>query len=256
MTATRTLASDRLLAAFALGALLALLPGHAHAWPWDGEKISGSGVSKTETRNVSDFRGLSLGIDARVELRQGDTEGLTIVGDDNIVPLVETVVEKGVLKIRWPADKHFSLTYKKLDIVVNVKAIDGIRLGGSGYIHAARLKTGNLRASLAGSGDILLDALDADTLQGSIAGSGTLKVAGRADTVEFTLAGSGDFVAPKLESRHVSVSVQGSADAIVWATESLTATIAGSGDVKYYGKPQVTKTVAGSGSVHRAHDAT
>jgi len=50
--------------------------------------------------------------------------------------------------------------------------------------------------------------------------------------------------------------VQGSADAIVWATESLTATIAGSGDVRYYGKPQVTKTVAGTGRVHRARDAT
>ena len=256
MTAAHTLSPDRYLAALVLSALLALLPGRAHAWPWEGDTIKGSGVSKTDTRSVSGFHGVSLGIDARVELRQGDTEGVTITGDDNIVPLVETVVEKGMLKIRWPEDKHMSLTYKKIDIVVNLKDIDGIRLGGSGYIHAARLKTGRLQASLAGSGDILLDALDADSLQGTIAGSGKLKAAGRADTVEFTLAGSGDFVAPKLESRRVSVSVQGSADAIVWATESLTATIAGSGDVRYYGKPQVTKTVAGSGSVQRARDAT
>ena len=143
--------------------------------------IKGSGVSKTDTRAASGFRRVSLGIDARVELRQGDIEGVTVTGDDNIVPLVETVVEKGTLKIRWPVDQHFSLTYRKLDIVVNLKDIDGIRLGGSGYIHAARLKTGTLQASLAGSGDILLDALDADTLQGSIAGSGKLKAAGRAD---------------------------------------------------------------------------
>lgn len=256
MTDTRTLSPYRILAALALCALLAPLPRHAHAWPWDGDMIKGSGVSRTDSRNVSGFRGVSLGIDARVELRQGDTEGVTITGDDNIVPLVETVVEKGMLKIRWPVDKHFSLTYRRLDVVVNLKDIDAIRLGGSGYIHAARLKTGKLQASLAGSGDILLDALDAESLQGSIAGSGKLKAAGRTETVEFTLAGSGDFVAPKLESHRVSISVQGSADAIVWATESLTATIAGSGDVRYYGKPQVTKTVAGSGSVQRARDAT
>jgi len=256
MTVARAVSADRFLAALALSAVLALLPCRAHAWPWDSEMIKGSGVSKTDTRNVSGFRGVSLGIDARVELRQGDTEGLTITGDDNIVPLVETVVEKGMLKIRWPVDKHFSLSYRRLDIVVNLKDIDGIRLGGSGYIHAARLRTDTLQTQLAGSGDILLDALDVDTLQGSIAGSGKLKAAGRADTVEFTLAGSGDFVAPKLESRRVSVSVQGSADAIVWATESLTATIAGSGDVRYYGKPQVTRTVAGTGRVHQARDAT
>jgi hypothetical protein len=256
MPAARALSTDRLLAALALGALIALLPGRAHAWPWDGETIKGSGVSKTETRVATGFHAVSLGIDARVELRQGDTEGVTLTGDDNIVPLVETVVEKGTLKIRWPAEGHYSLTYKKLDIVVNLKDIDGIRLGGSGDIHAAKLRTGTLHTQLAGSGDILLDALDADALRGSIAGSGTLKAAGRADTVEFSLAGSGDLIAPKLESRRVTISVQGSADAIVWATESLTATVAGSGDVKYYGKPQVTQTVAGSGSVRRARDAT
>lgn len=256
MTAARALSPDRLLGILVLSALLALLSGRAHAWPWDGDTIKGSGVSKTETRGAEGFHAVSLGIDARVELRQGDSEGVTVTGDDNIVPLVETVVEKGTLKIRWPADRHFSVTYKKLDIVVNLKDIDGIRLGGSGDIHGAKLKTGTLHAQLAGSGDILLDALDADALQGSIAGSGTLKAAGRADMVEFTLAGSGDFIAPRLESRRVTISVQGSADAIVWATESLTATIAGSGDVKYYGKPQVTQTVAGSGTVRRARDAS
>ena len=100
---------------------------------------------------------------------------MTITGDDNIVPLVESVVEKGALKIRWSENRNLQLRYKKLDIVVNLKSIDGIRLGGSGYIHADRLKAGNLNAALAGSGDIVLDALEADSLQGSIAGSGALK---------------------------------------------------------------------------------
>ena len=256
MIAARIPSPDRLLGALVLAALLVLPHGHAHAWPWDGEMIKGSGIAKTETRKVAGFHNISLGIDARVELRQGDSEGMTITGDDNIVPLVESVVEKGTLKIRWAENRNVQLRYKKLDIVVNLKSIDGIRLGGSGSIHAERLKAGTLNAALAGSGDIVLEALDADALQGSIAGSGTLKASGRADALEFTLAGSGDLLAPKLETRRVTISVQGSADAIVWATESLTATIAGSGDIRYYGKPQVTRTVAGSGSVRRARDAT
>jgi hypothetical protein len=256
MTTTRILSPDRLLGTLALAALLALPHGHAHAWSWGGEHIKGSGVAKTETREVSGFRSVSLGIDAKVELRQGTTEGLTMTGDDNIVPLVETVVEQGTLKIRWVDNDRFSTSYKSLAIIVNLKNIDGIKLGGSGYIHADRLKAGNLKAAVAGSGDIVFDALEADSLQGSIAGSGTIKAAGRADALEFTLAGSGDLVAPKLETRRVTISVQGSADAVVWATETLTVTVAGSGDVKYYGKPQVTETVAGSGSVRRARDAT
>jgi hypothetical protein len=256
MSAARLLSPHRLLGALVLVALLALPHGQAHAWPWNGETINGSGVARTESREVSGFHSISVGIDAKVELRQGAAEGVTITGDDNIVPLVETVVENGSLKIRWGGDRNYSTRYKALAIVVKLKSIDGIRLGGSGSIHAERLKTGTLKAAVAGSGDIVLDALDADSLEGSIAGSGTLKAAGRADALEFTLAGSGDLVAPKLETRRVSISVQGSADAVVWATETLTVTVAGSGDVTYYGKPQVTKTVAGSGSVRRARDAT
>ncbi len=256
MLAVHLLSPDRLLGPLALAALLALPHGQAHAWSWSGETITGSGVAKTETRDVSGFHNVSLDVDAKVELQQGAAEGVTITGDDNIVALVETVVENGSLKIRWGGDRNYSTRYKRLAIVVRLKNIDGIRLGGSGYIHAERLKTGTLKAAVAGSGDIVLDALEADSLQGSIAGSGTLKAAGRADALEFTLAGSGDLVAPKLETRRVSISVQGSADAVVWATETLSVTVAGSGDVTYYGKPQVTKTVAGSGSVRRARDAT
>ena len=256
MTAARTFSAGHLFGVLALASLLALLPRHAQAWPWDGETIKGSGIAKTETRAVAGFHEVSLGIDANVELRQGDTEAMTITGDDNIVPLVETVVEKGALKIRWLDNRNYSMRYRRLDIVVNLKSIDGIRLGGSGHIYASRLKAGNLTAALAGSGDIVLEGLEADSLQGSIAGSGTMKAAGRADSLQFTLAGSGDLVAPKLETRRATISVQGSADAVVWATESLAVTVAGSGDVRYYGKPQVTKTVAGSGSVRRAKDAT
>jgi len=256
MINARMLSPDRLFGALSLAALLALPHGHAQAWSWDGETIKGSGVAQTETRDLSGFHTVFVGIDAKVELQQGSAEGVTITGDDNIVPLVETVVENGALKIRWADNNRVSTTYKSLAIVVRLKNIDGIRLGGSGSIHADHLKAGTLKATVAGSGDIVFDALDADSLHGSIAGSGSLKAAGRADALEFSLAGSGDLVAPKLLSRRVSISVQGSADAVVWATETLTVTVAGSGDVKYYGKPQVTKTVAGSGSVRRARDAT
>ena len=76
------------------------------------------------------------------------------------------------------------------------------------------------------------------------------------DTLDVTVAGSGDMVAPKLEARTAKVSILGSGDATIWATERLSATVAGSGDVTYFGKPQVSRTVAGSGSVMAADGAS
>ncbi len=234
-----------------LAALLAALAGPARS----ADSIDGSGVTRTETREVSGFRGVSLGVPAKLELRQGGSEGLSITGDDNIVPRVETVVEDGTLRIRWADPRSTTITFKRLDIVVNAKGIDGLAIGGAGQIHAERLKTGTLRASLGGSGGISIDSLDADSANATIDGSGFLKAAGRADSLDVTVSGSGRLAAAKLESRRAKITLAGSGDATVWATQSLSANLAGSGEVRYYGKPEVRTTIAGSGRDIRASDA-
>lgn len=233
-----------------------LLSSHAHAENWAGSQIKGSGVARTETRAVGDFHKITLGVGARLEIRQGPSEGLSITGDDNIVPLIETVVDNGTLKIRWADRVHGSTSYKSLNIVVNVTNVDSLNLSGSGEMHAAQLKAGDLRATISGSGEIAIDTLEANSLNISLAGSGTLTAAGHVNTLDATISGSGELAAAKLESRNARVTLQGSGDAAVWATETLNATIAGSGEVTYHGKPKVTRTIAGSGNVSRAGDAS
>ena len=234
---------------FALTALIAMLAGPAFAADSGNGRIVGSGVAKSEKRAVSGFHGIALAVDAKLELRQGGGEGLSITGDDNIVSLIETVVEDGILKIRWPKDRNLSSRYKELVIVVDAQTIDRLAVAGSGELRAERLKAGDLRTSPAGAGRIDIGALDANAVRTSIDGSGNMQVAGRAESLDVSIAGSGNAIATKLESRRARVSVAGSGTAIVWATETLNASVAGSGDVRYVGKPQVTMSVAGSGSV-------
>ncbi len=236
-----------------LAALMACLPGYAAADFWGGEKIVGSGTPKTEAREVTAFQSIALDVAATLELRQGDTDGLTITGDDNIVPLIETVVENGTLKIRWAGNKrNYSLHYKKLQIVVNARTINSLSVTGSGDIHAAKLKSQDLRTTIGGSGDITIDILEATSLKVGLTGSGDVTVGGKADTLDVSLTGSGDVAAAKLDVRSAKVSLQGSGDVSVWATESLKASVAGSGDIIYSGKPKVAGSVTGSGSVHPA----
>lgn len=216
----------------------------------------GSGVVKTETRNVSEFHRIALGVPATVELHQGGPDGVSITGEDNVVPLVETVVDNGTLKIRWSGRRDYSIdTTRDITIVVNARTIDGLAIAGAGRIHAVRLKTNAFHASLAGSGGVSIDSLDADSASTSIDGSGELKAAGRADVLEASIAGSGSLSAAKLKTNRARITLAGSGDASVWATETLAARIAGSGEVKYYGTPQVSSTVAGSGAVRQAGNA-
>ncbi|MBB4602321.1 hypothetical protein HNQ93_003079 [Hymenobacter luteus] len=57
--------------------------------------------------------------------------------------------------------------------------------------------------------------------------------------------------ATKLQSKTCSVSISGSGNCRVQATERLEASIVGSGDVFVTGNPQVKSSVVGSGRVHR-----
>lgn len=227
----------------------------AAAWDWGlGAKVSGSGNIRTETRNVSGFTEISLGVPGKTEIIQGGSEGVSIETDDNILPLIETVVEDGKLKVRFK-DRNMSVSTKTLRMTINVKMIDSLSVAGSGDVRAAKLKVATFKTSIAGSGDVRIASLDADTLTLSIAGSGDFAAGGRATIVVGKIAGSGNVKIGQLAANSVKLSVAGSGDAIVWAKETLTISVAGSGDVSYYGDAKVTQSVAGSGSVKRLGSA-
>jgi Putative auto-transporter adhesin, head GIN domain len=231
-----------------------LLAGPSQAWDWGtgwGSKtVSGSGNIKSETRNVTGFTGIGLSLAADVDVRQGSSEGLTIETDDNILPLIETVVERGVLKIR-PLEKNTNFRTKNMKIVVNAKTIESLAISGSGDIRADTLKSDKLKLSIGGAGNVRIKTLDVDSVNASIAGSGDVMLGGRANALDSSIAGSGDIKAGKLEAKTAKLSIAGSGSATIWARETLKVSIAGSGDVKYYGDAQVSKSVAGSGSIVR-----
>jgi len=228
-------------------------PSSALAWDWNlgfGKSVSGSGTIRSEIRAVSGFTGISLSLDAPVEIQQGETEGVTIETDNNLLPLVETVVENGTLKIR-PATRNTSFSTKKMNIIVRVKTIDRLAIAGAGEIRAVGLKTSALKTSIAGSGDVRIDSLDVGALTVKIAGSGDFAATGSAASMEARIAGSGNIKTENLDTKAVEVGIAGSGDATVWARNALSVDVTGSGDIKYYGDAVVKKSIVGSGSVKR-----
>lgn len=234
------------LAVHALLAFVLGLPVGAAA-----ERIKGSGVTKTETRQVSGFHRITLGVTADVEVRQGASEGLTITGDDNVVARVETVVDDGTLRIRWK-DRNTEASYERLRVTIDARDVDDLTIGGAGSIHAARLDAPAFKATLGGSGRVTVDDLRAKSVGVTLAGSGEAKLAGRAESLDATLAGSGQLAAARLDTRRARLTLQGSGRAEVRASDNLDVTIAGSGEVVYHGKPAVRQSVLGQGRITAA----
>lgn len=212
--------------------------------------LAAPAADRRETRAASGFTVIALAAPVKVDIVQGDAEGLVVEGDEAALADLETVVENGTLKIRTRSKKDVP-GMGKVRVHVNAKAIEGLRIAGSGDIIAESLRATTLKIAVSGSGDVRIAALDATTLDVSVAGSGDVLVGGKADTLSTSIAGSGDVKAGKLAARTAKVSIAGSGDVTLWARDQISVSVVGSGDVRYYGDPEVKRSIVGSGSVRR-----
>ena len=235
----KTLLKTFLLSTCSLFALAAALPA----------KVIGSGNVISETREVSAFHALELLASGTAIVTQGDTEGLTIEGEDNITPLVEAkVTDKGTLQIGFKEHQDLHLT-KPLVFKISAKALDAVTITGSGDMRAKTLTNEHFAVAVRGSGDVKVDRLETGDLAVTIDGSGNVKLSGKAASQTVGVNGSGDYEAGDLKTGTAAVNVTGSGDCDLAVSDTLTATVSGSGDVSYSGKPTLTKKVSGSGSV-------
>jgi hypothetical protein len=212
------------------------------------QSVKGSGNIISESRHVSGFKEIELKGQGKVELTKGSRPSLEVTTDDNILPSIETVVKDGKLIISHEKGKNLRPT--KLNYTIIVKNLAGISIAGSGDINGkSRFVSDDFYAYISGSGDISLE-LDAARLESDISGSGSIHLSGRADVHRTSITGSGEINAFGLETQNVSVSITGSGDCKVNASEKLKVKITGSGDVRYKGHPQIIKKITGSGSVN------
>src|SRR6516165_12481646 len=63
--------------------------------------IEGSGTAKTETREVGPFSALEVHAAIHATVTPGDKVSVSLEGDDNLLPLVETTVRDGRLVAKF-----------------------------------------------------------------------------------------------------------------------------------------------------------
>ena len=244
-----------LLSSAVFAGALALLQAPAGATVTSGssgaKRVEGSGNLVDQARTVGSFSAIKVTGPMDVQLKAGDQEQVSVRFDDNLQPMIETVVTEGktpTLEIRIARDAAFRA--RKAPVVsVTFKRLEALSLSGSGEVRADRIQSPALAIAIAGSSDVRIDQVDTDTLGVSVAGSGDFTAAGRADTQGIRIAGSGDVRTKGLIGKVVKIAIAGSGDAQVHANETLEVTIAGSGDVIYEGSPKITQKIMGSGNV-------
>ena len=257
---------------FASFALLLLLTSCDDGFGlFDSKRITGKGAIEKQDRDAKDFKGIDLMASADVIVKHGATYKIIVEGQQNILDILETVVDNGILRIKFK-DGSWSLNYDKLNVYVETPTVSSLEISGSGNmtlesaVNAEDLDiklsgSGNIQTAdgliakkinveLGGSGDIKMGATTATELTADIFGSGNFDIKGTGEKAKLSITGSGDIDAYDFITKSTEAQTTGSGNIHCHATESLDAQIMGSGDIRYAGNPPSVKSKAlGSGNI-------
>lgn len=197
---------------------------------WNRQSISGTGGMVTKTLNIDNFDKVGVALNAKVILTQGNSQSVTVTGQQNIIDILEKDVDGRSWDIGFPS-KYKVKNYDKLTIKITMPSFRALAIAGSGEIET--------NGDFSGLGNVNM----------AIAGSGDISVGGSAQDIRLEIAGSGSIDVAGLTSTDCDVEIAGSGDCQVNVGGKLDVSIAGSGSVRYKGSPSVSSSIAGSGSV-------
>jgi hypothetical protein len=209
----------------------------------------GSGKITAETRAVGSFNSIDLQGWGDLYITEGQQQPLKIEGEDNILPMLKTVVSNGLLKIYTDGCIR---TTEPLRIYATARHLESLETSGVSTITSqSRITSPALDLEVSGAGAIYLD-VDCTDLNTEISGAGGAVLTGRADRSNIICSGSGGIDALDLSTNLTRVEVSGSGQAEVNVQSVLDAQIRGSGSVFYIGTPEkITQEISGSGRLER-----
>jgi len=215
------------------------------------KKVVGEGDLQTETRNITDFSGVSASIGGKIYYKIDPVYKVEITAQRNILDVIQATKINGHLLLKIKDGVRIK---SNEEIIVNISAptADYFHLSGTGDLIA----TGNIIAtdidmSISGTGNLTVSSVSiGDKLKAAISGTGNINLlAGTAKNEELKISGSGKLLLEGVAAENAETTISGSGDIKISVSQKLDATISGSGSVYYHGNPLISTDISGSGRV-------
>ena len=214
-----------------------------------GQVVVGSSNIISQEKQLSAYDRIEVLGSYDVIFTDGEVGKIKIKAPDNILPLIQTEVSDGLLRIDTGKNRY----RVKEPIIIYVPVDSRLKqvvIKGSADIYTEKsLETKALEVDVYGSGDVRLQ-VDVSSLALKIDGSGDIRVGGKTDNLSININGSGDVEVPNLKAEKAVININGSGGVSAYVTENVDISIAGSGDVTIKGNPKkVKRIINGSGRV-------
>jgi Putative auto-transporter adhesin, head GIN domain len=215
--------------------------------------IRGSGIAKEETRPVEAFHAIEAenAIQVTVAVTKDAKPGLKISGDDNLVPLVESVIRDGALILRIKENSNIST---KLPLLAEVTTSDldrALASGASNVTVKGGSKVDRFTAEASGAARLSIDGLKTPKAIASASGASQVVLSGTAESLDVDASGASQVKAGELKVDDAKVTISGASGAVLRASKSVAGDVSGASQLDLHGRPAKNSvSTSGASSVN------
>lgn len=233
--------------------------------------VTGTGVQKTQTFDLSGFTSVRVSQGFSVVIEKGDSFAVSASVNENLVDHLQVEVQGDTLVIALDPAKTYRLA--DLSAQVTMPELAGLEVQGNADAYATGFKSkGDVSLKASGAGRISVDGMKAASatlavseggmlggkmvvsgaLVMSAAGASQAIVAGAARTVELTADGASEVSLKDLAAVTASVTLSGGSRASVRASKTVDVSLAEASSLDLYGTAELGETnVQGASQINR-----
>jgi hypothetical protein len=192
-----------------------------------GDRVSGSGNSATERRDVSGFNEVEVSGVFQVEIVAGKDFSVEVQADDNILPLVQTKVNGDTLQIELEQSVK-----PKSEMILRISApnIERVQSSGAANINASGIKN---------------EEFSVDT-----SGASKINLSGETAKLDIHVSGASKIDAEQLSASAVNIDSSGASKIAVNATNEIRTEASGASKITYTGDPKIVENqTSGASSI-------
>ncbi len=206
--------------------------------------INGNGNVVKQTRSLHDFDAIKVSRGMNVYISQGNATRVIIEADENLLKVIETEVNDGVLKISCEANIRKAKSKKVFVTVPNLEQIAAT--SGSNIFSKTLLDFEELDISASAGSNINLE-IKTETCSASSSSGSNIKLNGKTKSLVAKASSGSNIKSGELKSTNCKAKVSSGANIWVSAKKSLSGDASSGGNIFYYGSPDNTDINRSSG---------
>ena len=194
-----------------------------------GRSVKGSGVTASEVRNVSGFKGVDVGGVFEVEIIAGNDFEVKVEADENLLQYIKTEVDGGVLKI---SSTERIRSHEPLRVRVSAPTIESLEASGVCKVSLTGVKNNELTIGTSGASKVILT--------------------GETSWLSIDVSGASSVEGESLKAENAKIEASGASKVNVFVTGRLVSDASGASKIGYTGNPaSVEKSASGASKVYR-----